>query len=114
MDDLMSSLLGYVRSMLKTLLSEKSMVTGFPPHFGLTCDKSTPIRETNQAVMILLIVDGVRKAIPIGAPVVYSSVQGETGLDGGSAEQLADQVIDVLMNYTKCNKDTLCQVVGKR
>ena len=116
MGQLMSSLLGYLRKTLSNILDEKSIATGFPPHFGITCDKSTPLRETNQAVMILLVVDGVRKAIPIGAPVVYSSSQsqGTADLEGGTADELGNQVIDTLKNYTKCKEETLCQVVGKR
>ena len=39
--------------------------TKLPPHYYVTCDKATPSRITNQAVMICSVVNGYRQAIAV-------------------------------------------------
>ena len=69
--------------------------TGFPPHFFITADKSTPQRITNQAVMICPIMNDERVAIPVDSLKVYSSEGGATAglVSGANADELANQVI---------------------
>lgn len=70
--------------------------TGLPPHISLAVDKSTPHRETNHVVLVLLPVKGKRIAMPVDALTVYtvdeetSVIEGETGCD------LAKQIVTVL------------------
>ncbi|PAA69600.1 hypothetical protein BOX15_Mlig015360g1 [Macrostomum lignano] len=67
--------------------------TGLPPMMCLTCDKSTPTRTTNQAVLILLRDStGVALAIPAGAPPIYN----ESMEAGGTA--LAKLLFQTLRN----------------
>ncbi len=62
--------------------------TGLPPHFSVAIDKSTPHRDTNQAIMIIVQVDGRRIAMPIDAPIVYGYQETQDGINpviqGGS------------------------------
>ena len=99
MKPLLQSLVGAVRQNLHELLLKPITATGFPRHFGLTCDKSTPMRTTNHALMILIIVDGRRYAVPIGSPAVYSSNDGT--VTGGSSKELGNQLINTLLEFTK-------------
>ena len=55
-----------------SFLAKPMPSTGFPPHFFISADKSTPQRFTNQAIMICPIADGTRVAIPVNSPEVYS------------------------------------------
>ena len=84
-------ILNKTKNYLKTPLDS----TGVRPHFSVAVDKSTPHRDTNHAVLLIVPVNGVRMAIPIDAPIVYSI--GETGdVCGGSGANLADQIFSVL------------------
>lgn len=85
--------------------------TGFRPHFGVTCDKSTPGRETNHGIMLLLNVNGVRCAVPVGAPKVYRVVEGE--VVGNTASELGNQVLDTLLEYALLDEKCLEQLMGK-
>ena len=69
--------------------------TGLPPHFGTTSDKSTPINVTNHAIMILVMVNGKKTAIPIDAPPVYQFTDNR--VEGGAAKDLAEQVVSCLV-----------------
>ena len=79
--------------------------TGIPPHFSTTSDKSTPIRVTNHAVMVVLMVEGEKVAIPIAAPPVYDFEHSE--VIGGDAGHLADQVIYTLTKTAKIPETSL-------
>ena len=46
--------------------------TGFPPHFGVAIDKSTPHRDTNQTIVLLLPPEVKHVAMPVGAPFVFT------------------------------------------
>ena len=78
-----------------SFLGKPLQSTGFPPHFFITADKSTPQRITNQAVMICPIMNGERVAIPVDLPKVYSSEGGATAglVSGANADELAKQAI---------------------
>ncbi len=76
--------------------------TGLPPHFSTTLDKSTPAYISNHAVMVLVIVDGKKTAIPIDAPRVYHFE--DSSLQGGTASELAQQVIASLLKMLNLPK----------
>ena len=84
--------------------------TGFPPHFGIACIKSTPGRQTNHAIMLLVCVNGTRRAVPLGAPKVYSIDGGD--ISGGDAKLLASQVTDTLLEFTLSNERLLDRLMG--
>ena len=54
-------------------------------------------------------VDGKRMAILIDTPIVYDTVDG--GIEGGSGEDLADQIVKVLEKVLDFNEDNdLCYI----
>jgi len=75
-------------------------------------DKSTPGRQSNHAVMIILPHKGKRVAMPIDAPLVYEMGDDEQ-LVGGSGVDLADQIMDVLKNRLGFDSDQLHYIRGK-
>ena len=89
----------YLLNKLNTLLGQPLPSTGIPPHFSTASVKSTPIRTTNHAIMIVLMVDGEKTAIPIAAPPVYYFEN--SGVVGGTASRLAEQVILSLRKTAK-------------
>ncbi|CAB4020646.1 Hypothetical predicted protein [Paramuricea clavata] len=71
--------------------------TGFQPHFYVSCDKSTPHRISNHAIMICPVVSGKRVAIPVNSPEVYPKDSlNKDGVSGGCADQLAKQVVKTI------------------
>eukprot|EP00794_Sanderia_malayensis_P008335 gene8335-biopygen6173 len=88
------------------ILSNPLQGTGFNPHFYVSCDKSTPARATNHAIMICPIVNGVRVAIPVNSPEVYAIDRDKKGaVTGGTAGELAGQIVKCLKEaYTDFNK----------
>ena len=88
----------YIYSLQRTaeFLSMPLSNTGLPPHFSIAIDKSTPIRDTNEAIMLLLPFEGKRTAMPIDVPIVYGYSEDESSVVGGAGKDLADQVNDVL------------------
>ena len=86
----------YLLKKLNTLLGKPLPTTGIPPHFPTASDKSTPIRITNHAIVM---VDGEKTAIPIAAPPVYDFENSE--VVGGTASHLAEQVISSLRKTAK-------------
>uniref|UniRef100_A0A1I8FS65 SET domain-containing protein n=1 Tax=Macrostomum lignano TaxID=282301 RepID=A0A1I8FS65_9PLAT len=68
--------------------------TGCPPCYAIACDKSTPGRITNQAVMVLARCEtGDAVAIPGGAPAVYSKEMD------GSGPVLVQRLFQGLANF---------------
>lgn len=109
-NDLLDALIGPIRINLKDLLSRKNKATSFLPTFGVTC---APGRETNHAIMLVICVDeldGVRKAIPIGTPKIYSSEEKE--ILGGRASALAKLVINVVLDFTCMHKTLSNRFMG--
>ena len=62
--------------------------TGLPPHFYVTCDKSTPKRLTNQAIVLCPMIAGKREAIVVSSPEVYQP--NDSGTDGDVQGASAD------------------------
>lgn len=87
----------YILDKTALYLKKSLPSTGFPPHFGVAIDKSTPHRDTNQAIVLLIPSEGKRVAIPIDAPLVYAMSESNT-LEGGAHIDLAEQIFDVLKN----------------
>ena len=67
-----------------------------PPHFAVTFDKSTVNRCLNQAVIILVMVNGERIGWYIDAPLIYSVEKGHNELSGGETASLAHQIRETL------------------
>ena len=86
----------YALIQTKNYLKEPLESTGLHPHTSLAVDKSTPHRDTNNAVMILLPVKGKRAAVPIDALPVYSVAERTDNIEGGDGEDLVKQVADIL------------------
>ena len=88
--------------------------TGFPPHFGSSCDKSTPGREINHASLLLVLYNGKRVATLTGSPKVYQRDEFATfgTLAGGSAYDLGLQVLDTMCEFTQLPNDRLSFHMG--
>ena len=97
----------YVIEETAKFLQEPLISTGLAPHFGLAIDKSTPHRETNQAIVLLVPSSGKRVAVPIDAPVVYTVNPNSGDIQGGSHDELAKQVMSVLSEKLKINQKHL-------
>lgn len=76
----------YVILQTKNFLQEPLISTGLRPHVSFAADKSTPHRETNHAIMVILPVDRKCVALPIDAQIVYSNTEEEFDLQGGRGE----------------------------
>ena len=70
--------------------------TGLPPHFAIYIDKSTPHRDTNQAIMIIITYNGRWVSMPVDAPSVYECSDDDGTIQGGTEQDLAQQVFEVL------------------
>lgn len=109
--ELMDVIEHVVDKRIKLHLERPVDATKFPPHFWITVDKATVHRQTSQAVMIVFMVNGVRQAVPVSAPVVYFTSQASGGVEGGSAPQLALAALrEVKMHY---GESVLCRISGK-
>ena len=79
---------------------------------SLAVDKSTPHRDTNHAMLLLLPVDGKRIAFPLDAPPVYSIAEGTKEIEGGDGQDLAEQVSKVVKEKLDFNEDDMQYVRG--
>ena len=88
----------YEYAILKTseYLRKPLKATGLRPHISFAVDKSTPHRETNHAILLLMPVNGRRIAMPLDCPLVYSVDPVARDIVGGCRKHLAKQVIDAL------------------
>ena len=103
----------YMYVIAKTALYLKKPLpsTGFPPHFGVAIDKSTPHRDTNQAIVLLLPSEGKRIAMPVDAPLVYTFSESNS-LEGGAHIDLAAQIFDVLTKKLKVDEESMHYLRG--
>ena len=88
--------------------------TGLRRHISLAVDKSTPHRETNHAILLLMPVNGRRIAVPLDCPLVYSLDPVTQDIVGGSGERLAKQIIDVLKKKVSFTLSDLHYVRGNK
>ena len=109
--DIVNASYWYLMERIGKFLNTELLSTGLRPHFSIAVDKSTPHRETNHAVLIIVPVDGVRVAIPVDAPIVYGL--SEDNVVGGTGEDLANQILNVLKNILILEKDDLKFARGK-
>ena len=100
----------YVLKKLNALLNQLLPSTGLPPHLSTASDKSTPIRTTNHAVMVVLMIDGEKKAIPIAVPPVYDFESSQ--VIGGTASHLAEQVISSLRKTVKMTEKSMTYLMS--
>ena len=100
----------YMLKKLKSILSTPLKSTGLLPHYSTTSDKSTPIKVSNHAIMILVPINGKKEGIPICAPKVYE--YEENDLTGGTADHLAEQVLNYLLELVKLDRENLSYLVA--
>ena len=88
--------------------------TNLPPHYYFTADKATVNRKSNQAILLCIMHQGVRVALPVGAPLVYRSEMDKDDLQivGGSAKELADSVLNTLQQKLEIKDTDLSFLVG--
>ncbi len=94
--DIVKAAYEYIILQTKNFLQETLVSTHLRPHISLAVDKSTPHRDTNHAIMVILHVNGKRVVLPIDAPIVYHYSEEENDIQGGSGEDLAQQVVKVI------------------
>ena len=73
----------------------------------IAIDKSTPHRDTNQAIVLIVPSDGKRVAVPVDAPIVYSVSPDSAVIQGGDHDELARQVISVLSQKLEMDEKQL-------
>ena len=90
--------------------------TGIPPHTYFTADKATMHRSTNQAIMMCIMHRGKLIAIPVGSPLVYrtsdESDANAVELEGGSGEDLANNLVDPVLAKVELPEDHLSYILG--
>ena len=78
--------------------------TGLHPHISVAADKSTPHRDTNHAILVLLPVNSIS--------LVYSISRETNEIKGGSGHDLAKQVVTVLRNKLDFGQNDMNYVRG--
>ena len=62
--------------------------------------------------MILVMINGQKTAIPVDAPQVYSFSEAEAVSEGGTAEELAVQVVSALVKSLKLPQTVLSSLIA--
>lgn len=112
MNDILAVFHAHLLEKTRQLLLTPLPSTGLCPHFSTTSDKSTPSRQSNHAIMIIVGIAGKKLAIPIAADPVYQYTP-EDSLDGGTAVDLANQVADALTTDVGIPHGHLSYLAGK-
>lgn len=99
----------YVDHETQGFLTKNLPNTGLPPHYYVTADKSTNHRISNQVTMICPVVDGKRRAIPLGMKAVYKSSDGS----GGKGGELANAIYEDLKEHVNVEGTKLLPMQGK-
>ena len=110
-NDMIKVATAFIDKKTQAFLSEPLPNTGVRPHFYVTADKSTNHKIVNQASMICVVVNGKRKAIPLGVRRVYEDASGS----GGKGAELAEKLYQDLSEHVKVSEkhDNLMQMQGK-
>ncbi|CAB3979327.1 Hypothetical predicted protein [Paramuricea clavata] len=87
---------------LKRFLLAPLPNTGMPPHVYITADKSTNHWLQNQITVIVAVVEGKRKPIPLSPKPVYTNAEGT----GGNATELAEKIYEDIEEHTGISKDS--------
>jgi hypothetical protein len=85
--------------------------TRLPPHYYVTCDKATPARLTNQAVMVCPVIYGKREAIAVSSSEVYHEANNEVEGDvsGSTAAEWAIMIYDEIKKAYPAIDDKIIQ-----
>ena len=85
--------------------------TRLPPHYYVTCDKATPTRLTNQAVMVCPVINGKREAIAVSSSEVYHEANNEVEGDvsGSTAAEWVRMVYDEIKKAYPAIDDKIIQ-----
>ncbi len=110
--DIISTAYYYAIMQTKNFLKIPLESTGLRPHISLAVDKSTPHRDTNHAIMLLLPMNGKRIAMPLDAPPVYSIAEESNEIEGGTGEDLAKQIVNVLKEKLDFDQEHMHYVRG--
>jgi hypothetical protein len=106
----------YILKQTTSYLHKPLNSTGLPPHFSIAVDKSTPHRDTNQAIMLIFTVNGKRVSMP-NAPLVYEygreEDSDEDSIMGGYGVDLIEQIVAVLKASLQLTDDDLSFLRGK-
>lgn len=102
----------YALIQTKNYLKEPLESTGLRSHISLAVDKSTPHRDTNHAILVLLPVKGKRIAMPLDAPPVYSVAEDTNNIEGGDGQDLAEQVTNVVKEKLDFDENDMHYVRG--
>ena len=102
----------YALIQTKNYLKEPLESTGLRPHISLAVDKSTPHRETNHAILVLIPVKGKGIAMPLDAPPVYSVFEDTNHIGGGDGQDLAEQITNVVKEKLDFDENDMHYVRG--
>ena len=94
--DIIKAVYIHVLNQTSSYLCQSLDSTGLPPHFAIAVDKSTPHRDTNQAIMVILPFNSRRVSMPIDAPLVYECSDDYGTMQGGTGQDLAPQIFNIL------------------
>ena len=87
------------------ILQEPLPSTHLPPHFYVSCDKSTIHRITNQSIMLCPLVEGRRRAIPVSVSKEDKELTNE--VSGACAPELANSVYNSMKSTYGMKEDAL-------
>ena len=96
----------HVKKMLGSMLLKPLPSTGLPPFLMVTADKATINRRSSQATLILATIDGERRYIPAGSPLVYA------GEEGGLAEELINKMLKTITDCLCIPESHLQMIAG--
>ena len=86
-------------------LSSPLPSTKLPPHYYATCDKFTPNRISNQAILVCPFVNGRRQAIAVSSQEVYK--EGDNQVDGDVSGAHAPELAKTLFDEVKAAYPTI-------
>ena len=93
-------------------LKETLPSTGLKPHFLMAIDKSTAHRDTDHAVLIIMLVNRRRVAVLVDAPLVYK-IDDEGDITGGSGVDLVHETIESVKKNLDFESKDLSYIRGK-
>ena len=97
-NEILKAVEAYLDSEIEKYLLTPLKNTLLPSHFCGLADKSTIHRITNQCVAITMMVEGVKTAIAVQAPVVYHTDENESDnvVTGAYAPELANSMFQTI------------------
>ena len=98
----------YIHMKIKKVLSTSS--TGIPPHFTMASDKSIPLRVSNHAIMVLVMVEGGKQPFLLQHPFVYEFAHSQ--ISRGTSGHLAEQIISSSLDNIKISASSLSAMMA--